>query len=107
MTRDEIVKATYDAALKLVDLKERYGVIGKQNALKIRSHLERAVKLNEKISDPAVVDDDLRGEIFSLNTLDSVCGKHELDWPIKGWKLKAPKILQLLMREARHHLAGC
>ncbi|MGE5172496.1 MAG: TIGR04190 family B12-binding domain/radical SAM domain protein [Betaproteobacteria bacterium] len=100
MTREEIVKATYDAALQLVDLKERYGVIGKQNVLKIRDHLERAIKLNEKITDPAKVDDDLRDEIFSLNTLDSVCGKHELDWPISGWKLKVPKIIKLLLRSS-------
>lgn len=106
MSRDEIVKATYDAALQLVDFKERYGVIGKQSALKIRDHLERAVKLNEKITDPAKVDDDLRDEIFSLNTLDSVCGKHELDWPISGWKLKVPNLIKLLLRPSKQRPCG-
>ena len=34
MTRDDIVKATYDGALKLLAIKEEYGVISEQTALK-------------------------------------------------------------------------
>jgi len=101
MTRDEIVRATYDGALQLLAIKEQHGVIGPQTALKIRNHLERAISLSERIDDPDNVDDALRREIFSLNTLDIVCGKHELDWPIKGWKLKVPNIIRLVAREIR------
>jgi B12-binding domain/radical SAM domain protein len=96
MTRDEIVKATYDGALALLAIKERYGVIGERNAATVRNHLQRAMRLNEKITGPAHIDEALREEIFNLNTLDSVCGKHELDWAIKGWKLKLPGLLRLL-----------
>ena len=96
MTRDEIVKATYDGALALLEIKERYGVIGEQNAATVRDHLQRAMRLNEKITDPENIDEALREEIFSLNTLDSVCGKHELDWTIEGWKVKVPGLLKLL-----------
>jgi B12-binding domain/radical SAM domain protein len=99
MTRDEIVRATYDGALKLLDLKEQYGVIGTDKAQRIREHLTRAIVLNEKINDPLSINDALREEIMNLNTLDLVCDKHELDWPIKGWKLKAPNILRLLFRQ--------
>jgi len=101
MTRDDIVRATYDGALELLAIKERYGVIGQQNALKIRDHLERAIILSEKINNPENVDEELRKEIFSLNTLDIVCGKHELEWPIKGWKLNVPNITKLLVSEFR------
>ncbi len=100
MTRDEIVKATYDGALQLLEYKERYGIIGSRSASRIRSHLERAIQLSRKIQDPENLDDGLREEIFSLNTLDIVCDKHELDWPIKGWKLKVPAIVKLLFIEA-------
>jgi radical SAM superfamily enzyme YgiQ (UPF0313 family) len=100
MTRDELVKATYDGALGLLDYKERYGVVGSAAASMIRGHLERAIDLSAKIIDPDHVDESLRKEIFSLNTLDTVCDKHELDWPIRGWKLKAPGILKLLLAEA-------
>ena len=96
MTRDEIVRATYDGALKLLDLKERFGVIGAKKAGRIRDHLTRAVALSRKINDPLNIDDALRDEIMNLNTLDLVCDKHELDWPIRGWKLKVPNILRML-----------
>ncbi len=104
MTRDEIVKATYDGALKLLAIKEQYGAVSQQTALKLRDHLERAIVLSEKITDPEHIDDELRKEIFSLNTLDIVCGKHELDWPVKGWKLKVPNIMKLVLSEVRQDL---
>ncbi len=104
MTRDDIVKATYDGALKLLAIKEEYGVISEQTALKIRDHLERAIVLSAKITDPEHIDDELRKEIFSLNTLDIVCGKHELDWPVKGWKLKLPHIMKLVFSEVRQDM---
>jgi hypothetical protein len=103
MTRDEIVRATYDGALGLLDYKERYGVVARRSASLIRSHLERAVALSRKIDDPENVDDALREEIFSLNTLDTVCDKHELDWPIKGWKLNVPRVLRLLAESTFPH----
>jgi hypothetical protein len=67
----------------------------------VRDHLQRAMRLNEKITDPENIDDTLREEIFSLNTLDSVCGKHELDWTIEGWKVKVPGLLRLLFKPER------
>jgi B12-binding domain/radical SAM domain protein len=100
MTRDEIVRATYDGALGLLDYKERYGVIAGRTASLIRNHLQRAVVLSSKINDPENVDDALRKEIFNLNTLDTVCDKHELEWPIKGWKLNVPGILRLLFESS-------
>ncbi len=102
MTRDDIARATYDGALMLVDLKERYGAIGPKAAAKVRDHLQRAIQLNEKIKDPLTLDDEIREEIYSLNTLDIVCDKHELDWPIKGWKLKIPNLMKLLLKPERN-----
>lgn len=102
MSRDEIVRATYDGALALLDIKERYGVIGSENASRIRDHLTRAIALSKKIIDPENIDAALREEIFSLNTLDLVCDKHELDWPIRGRKMKVPNILKLLLRSGRN-----
>ncbi len=104
MTRDEIVKATYDGALGLLEHKAKYGVIGRRSASHIREHLERAIRLSGRIHDPGNLDEELRREIFSLNTLDIVCDKHELDWPIKGWKLKVPAVLRLLFLAAMQNL---
>jgi B12-binding domain/radical SAM domain protein len=102
MTRDEIVRSTYHAALELIDLKERYGVIGTKNAAVVRDQTRRALALVQKINDPGNVDEALREEIQSLNTLDSLCDKHELDWPVKGWKLNAFKLARLLFLGPRN-----
>lgn len=104
MSRDDIVKATYDGALALLDLKERYNAIGRENAARVRSHLQRAVRLNEKITDPGNINEALREEIFKLNTLDSVCGKHELDWTIKGGKINLLSVAKLFLKPAEKNL---
>lgn len=31
-----------------------------------------------------------------MNRMDLLCQKHELQWPVKGLKLKLPNILKLL-----------
>lgn len=87
------------SALMLNDMKERYGVINKETAARVRDHLKRAIRLSEKIDVPGQVNDALREEIFSLNTLDSVCDKHELEWPIKGFKLNVLSVLKLICQK--------
>jgi hypothetical protein len=102
MTRDEIARVTYEAALDLIDIKEEFGVIGKKKAAGLRDQTQRALTLVEKITDPGNIDNGLREEIFSLNTLDQLCDKHELDWPIKGWKLNVFNLAKLLLRGPRN-----
>ncbi len=97
MTREEIVKATYHAALKLLDLKEKYGAIGKKKGAMVRKHALRALELNDKLNDPDNVAVGMRDEIASLNTLDSLCYKHEIDWPIKGWRINPFKIFWVIL----------
>jgi B12-binding domain/radical SAM domain protein len=101
MTREEIVDATYEGALALLRFKEDFGAIGQRNASIVRNHLERAIHLNRKITDVGSIDDGLRQEIFGLNTLDSVCGKHELDWSIRGPKIRILNILWRLAKERK------
>jgi hypothetical protein len=48
------------------------------------------------MEDAPVIDDALKKEIFRLNRLDSLCGKHELRWPMNGWKLNLKNLLRLL-----------
>ena len=97
MKREDIVRATYDAALLLLDLKEKYGVLGKEKSDRIREHIKRAKVLIERIDSSSQMDDALKGEILHLNSLDSLCDKHELDWPVKGLKLKFLKLFRLLL----------
>ncbi|MGC2424719.1 MAG: TIGR04190 family B12-binding domain/radical SAM domain protein [Nitrospirota bacterium] len=97
MTREEIVKATYHAALKLLDLKEKYGAIGNKQGAMVRMHALRALELVEKVNDPGNIDNGLRDEIARLNTLDSLCYKHEIDWPVKGWRINPFKIIGVIL----------
>jgi hypothetical protein len=98
MTREDIVRATYDGALMLLDIKEKYQVIGKEKASMIREHIEKAKVLIEHIDSSGQIDDATRAEILHLNTLASLCDKRELDWPIKGWRLNLFKIFKSLLK---------
>ena len=96
MTRDDIVRATYDGAMRLIELKAAYGVMGKEEAAKIMRHIRMAKDLIKRMEDTAVIDDALKEEIFRLNRLDFLCDKHELEWPVKGLKLNLVNLFKLL-----------
>jgi B12-binding domain/radical SAM domain protein len=97
MKREDIVRATYDAALLLIDIKEKYLVLGKGKAEMIRNHIKRAKVLIERIDGSGHIDEATKAEILHLNSLDSLCDKHELDWPVKGLRLKLLKLFRLLL----------
>jgi hypothetical protein len=40
----------------------------------------------------------LKAEIISLNDVDTLCDKHELDWPLKGWIENSLKMFRLLLQ---------
>jgi B12-binding domain/radical SAM domain protein len=98
MTRDEIVRATYDGALKLTELKAAYGVLGKGEAEEIRRHIRMAKELFKRMEDAPFIDASLEKEIFRLNRLDFLCDKHELEWPVNGLKLHLMNLFRLLFR---------
>jgi len=95
MTRDDIVRATYDGALKLIDLKAAYGLLGEGEAANIKEHIRLAKELIERVEVAEVIDDSLKAEIFRVNRLDFLCDKHELEWPVTGWKLKLLNVFKL------------
>jgi hypothetical protein len=98
MTRDEIVRATYDGALKLTELKAAYGAVGKAEAEEIKRHILMAKELFKRMEDEPAIDASLEKEIFRLNRLDFLCNKHELEWPVKGLKLHLINFFRLLFR---------
>jgi radical SAM superfamily enzyme YgiQ (UPF0313 family) len=96
MTREEIVRATYDGALQLIELKAAHGLLGRDEAEKIKQHIRMAKELVRRIEEAAVIDDSLKEEIFRLNRLEYLCDKHELDWPVKGLKFRLVNVLKSL-----------
>ena len=95
MTRDDIVRAIYDGAMRLVELKAAHGVMDKGEAEKIKQEILMAKDLMKRMEDAAVIDDSLKKEIFRLNTIDSLCGKYELKWRVKGWKVNLINVFKL------------
>jgi hypothetical protein len=68
----------------------------KEEAAEIMRHIRMAKELIKRMEDASVIDDSLKEEIFRLNRLDFLCDKHELEWPVKGWKLNLFNLFKLL-----------
>ena len=95
MTRDEIVRATYDATVRLAELKAAHGLTDQGEAEQVGRHIRMAKDVMKRMEDAAVFDDALRQEIATLNSFDSLYGKHELRWPVEGWKVNLATMCKL------------
>lgn len=87
MTRDDIVRATYDGAMRLVELKTAHGLMDKGEAEHITRHILTAKDLMKRLEEAAVIDAALKEEIATLNRNDVLCGRYELKWRLRSWKL--------------------
>jgi B12-binding domain/radical SAM domain protein len=96
MTRDEIVRATYEGALRLTELKASCGLMGKREAEEIVRHIRMAKELFKRLEDSPSIDASLEKEIFRLNRLDFLCNKRELEWPVSGLKVRLINLFRLL-----------
>ena len=91
MTRDEIVRSTYEAALRLNEAKHRYQGLDEKTYRDIDDRIRRAVVLLERIDEimEAPMTDEqretalrkLKGEVDSASA-DSVCAPDEIKWPV-------------------------
>jgi B12-binding domain/radical SAM domain protein len=98
MTRDDIIRATYDGTVRLAELKVAHGIMDKGEAEKIKQHILIVKELMQRIEEAPVIDDSLKKEIFSVNRFDSLCGKHELKWPVKGRILHPVNLFKLFFK---------
>ncbi|MEK6693183.1 MAG: TIGR04190 family B12-binding domain/radical SAM domain protein [Nitrospirota bacterium] len=96
MKRDDIVRATYDAASMLLDIKVKYGIIEKGRAEGLKGYIRKAVELIKKLDDSGETEGSIKTEIVRLNSIASICDKHELEWPVRGWRLNPSGIFRLI-----------
>lgn len=90
MTRDDIVNATYESALRLNDFKYKYGLIDRAAFADIKRKIEKSQEFIEKIDHLLALPEEekeagfakLGKEIEELNYY-SICGKNELKWEVK------------------------
>jgi hypothetical protein len=50
------------------------------------------------MEESTVMDDALREEIFRMNPIESLCDRHEMEWPVIGQRLKLMNVFKLLLR---------
>lgn len=90
MTRDDIVKATYDSAELLNDFKLKYGLIDAHTHKDVGEKIKKSLEYIELIDGIMTLSpeekkkqlDSLSKEMEEVNKY-SICGKHELKWEVK------------------------
>lgn len=106
MTRDEIVHSTYEAGIRLNELKRKYGLISPKIAELVEKRAKTAIKYLEKI-DAIVQNGQLNSEewkkiskeIKDIN-IHTICYKDELNWPVSFYKFNIFRILALIGKSA-------
>lgn len=106
MTRDEIVLSTYEAGIRLNELKRKYGLISPKIADIVEKRAKTAIKYIQKI-DSIIKSGNLSGnewekiskEIRDIN-IHTICYKEELNWPVSFYKFNIIKILALIGKSA-------
>ena len=100
MTRAELVDATYDAAERLNELKQRYDRISPQRGKAVAEGIAEARRLRARLNagidgemDPAAAEQ-LRGEISRFSD-STVCDKRELFWQRHMVSFRLPAIARV------------
>lgn len=110
MTRAEIVKATYDSALKLNEFKMRKNIITKDVYDEVELKIIKSVEFLERLDEIALLPIDeqkreleiMKVEVDKVNR-HSICGKNELKWEVKKLFADFPSLtyigLELLIKD--------
>jgi len=88
MSRDEIVDVTYEAALRLTELKAEFGLLDRESARKVRDRINLARKLLVEMDKIAELREEertralkgLEEEIHLVNS-NTLCESREIKWP--------------------------
>jgi B12-binding domain/radical SAM domain protein len=88
MTRDDIVDATYEAALGLNEVKREFGVVDSEEADRVEARIRRAVAVMKRVDAVVALADsvererrlaELKAEVDGAS-ISTVCDKRELEW---------------------------
>lgn len=92
MTRDDIVRSTYESAKRLNSFKLKYELVDKKTYNVVNEKITKSLGYIDKIDELIVLPDDERAqkleqlskEMEEVNKY-SICGKHELKWEVKKY----------------------
>ncbi len=99
MSRDEIVSATYQAALRFNRMKARYGLLSQVQADATEKRINKAIRLSRQIDEIMAIKDQarrakllqaLKPQVDTANA-STVCDKRELEVPMGLLKLNIPR----------------
>ncbi len=104
MNRDTIVETTYQAALRLNELKGKLGWIDGATAQQTENRIRRAQETVRKIDALMPLSEPERTEkLMALKqtmdqvSMSTVCDKQEIKWPIWKFRFNIPTILKTLL----------
>jgi radical SAM superfamily enzyme YgiQ (UPF0313 family) len=104
MTREEIVESSYQAGLRLTQLKGRFGLLDGETARKTEKRILLAMEMIRKIDEIILLSEPERSqrlmnlkETFDRASMSTVCDKKEIKWPVFRWRLNFPNILRALL----------
>ena len=107
MNRSQLVDCTYQAGLRLNQLKAEFGQVSQERAGLTEERIQRAIALMKRVdrlvetAAPGELERrllSLRAEIEEVNS-STVCEKEELDLPVKGLPVKPVQALGLLIED--------
>ena len=110
MTREEIVKSTYDSALKLNEFKYKNHIIAKDVHDEVRLKIEKSVEFLARLDAIETLPPDERQVELSIIKYEvdhinrhSICGENELKWEVKKLFANIPSLtyigLELLIKD--------
>jgi B12-binding domain/radical SAM domain protein len=110
MTREEIVKATYDSAKKLNQFKYNHHIIDKKVFDDVNEKIEKSIEFLDRIDQIMLLPQEkqkkeldlIKNEVGMINR-HSICGKNELKWEVKKLFANLPSLtyigLELLVED--------
>jgi len=114
MSRDEIVAATYEAALRFNRMKARYSLVSRAQANATEARIKKAIRLSQQVDEIMAIEDEARRlkllqaikpQVDTANT-STVCDKRELEVPVGLFKLNIPRAAWIFLSDAVYNLLG-
>jgi hypothetical protein len=105
MSREDIVRTSYEAGLRLNRLKEKYGLLDKATADRTEKRILLARQMIGKVDEIVLLSEPERTrqlmalkESFDQASMSTVCDKEEIKWPVFRWRLNFPNILRAIFQ---------
>lgn len=110
MTREQIVRATYDSALKLNEFKYKNKIISQDVYVEVAHKIKKSVEFLQRIDQLQLLPVEeqtmemikIKEEVDKINR-HSICGKNELKWEVKKLFADLPSLtyigLELLIKD--------